>query len=88
MKQIKLKKGEKYWIEWNDTYTFQGWHDEDSIDERTVLNSFQSTIGFYVKGDKDWLILCMHLNLQDGFDTYGNVCWIPRGCVVDIKKLK
>lgn len=87
MKRIKLKKYISYYIEWNDTYSFQGWHDEEGIDERTVENSLQQTTAFFIKEDKHWLVFCMHLNHHEGFEEYGIVCWIPKGAVVKIKQL-
>lgn len=88
MKTIKLQKGEKYLIEWNDTYSFQGWHGEDDVDERIVKTHFQSTVGFYIKKNKDWVIFCAHHNPHEGFSEYGLLSFIPTGCILNIKKLK
>ena len=88
MKEIKLQKGEKYLIEWDDTYSFQGWHDDEAIDSETVKNQLQSTVGFYIKKDKSWLIFCMHYNPNEKFETYGIISWIPRGCIRTIKLIK
>ena len=88
MKTIKLQKGEKYLIEWNDTYSFQGWHDDESIDDKTVQHHFQSTVGFYIKQSKDWIIFCAHYNPHEGFNSYGIISWIPTGSILNIKKLK
>ena len=88
LKTIKLHKGKKYLIEWNDTYTFGGWHDDEDIDKRTVQNHFQSTIGYYIKQKSNWIIIAMHYNPHEGFNDYGNLCWIPTGSILKINTLK
>jgi hypothetical protein len=84
-----LKQGEKYQIDWLDTYNFLGWHWEDEIDNKTVDYVFQSTLGHYIKTVKDWYIFAQHNNPNEsfGFAKWGNVVYIPKGCVKAIKKL-
>ena len=87
-KKIKLQKGQIYKIEWNDTYDHQGWHSEEEIDSKTVNHHFQETVGYYIKKTEDWFIFCTHYNPHENFCAYGMVNWIPRGCIIGIKKLK
>ena len=82
----KLKKGEIYKFEWNDTYGLGGWYDEDQIDDRTVDGIYQISTGFLIKETKDWYILATHHNKNDTLDfpTWGAVSWIPKGSVQTI----
>ena len=84
---MKLKKGHVYQFEWNDTYTYQGWHNMASIEAKTCEHGFQTTVGFYLKTISEWHVIAMHYNAQEGFDPFGNICWIPKGCVISAKKL-
>ena len=86
-KKPKLKKGEIYKFEWNDTYSFDGWFNEKDIEELTVPGLFQNTVGFYIKTYLDWHLIGAHMNDHDGFKPYGNICWIPKKCVKKITLL-
>lgn len=78
-----------YYFRWNDTYSFQGWWDEDEILKKSQsISNFQETCGFYVMTHKDWIVIATHYNVHEGFSPWGGVCWIPKGAVNYVKELK
>lgn len=84
---MKLKVGKIYKFDWVDTYNFIGWHYEEDIDSRKVAGHFQSTVGFYVKGENDWHIVAAHKNpnTELGFPEWGNIVYIPKSAVKKVK---
>jgi hypothetical protein len=83
----KLQKNKIYLIEWIDTYSYGGWYTEDEIDELT-RDETTKTIGFFIKETDFFIILAMSLEGSKDFAPYGNIKWIPKGCIVNIKKIK
>lgn len=81
-----LKKGHIYLFEWNDTYSYTKWVDEEDIDELTQ-KVVQSSTGIFVKETKDWYIIAMHKNPHDNFRPWGTPCWIPKQCVKKVRRL-
>lgn len=83
----KLKKYTMYCYKWNDTYSFQGWHDEEGIDEKTVENQLQISVGIFIKEKNGWIMFSTHHNDHEGFEEYGIVTWVPKGCIISIERL-
>ena len=84
----KLIKGEKYLIEWRDTFGYNGWYDERDIDEKMeLLKSSTKTIGFFVKEKDGFVILAMSYepNSKD-FAEWGKPMFIPKGMISKIKQ--
>ena|SRR3990167_2615019 len=89
MKKGKLKIGSKYEIEWLDTFSFNGWWNDEELEKKTQkMNYLQRGVGILAKEDKDWIVLATHENPSKDFARWGHPDWIPRGCIRDIKKLK
>jgi hypothetical protein len=83
----KLQKNKIYLIEWVDTYSYSGWHDENNVDKLTQKDIIKTT-GFFIKETNFFVILAMSLNTYEDFAPYGNIKWIPKGCIVKIKIIK
>jgi hypothetical protein len=88
VKNEKLIKGNYYLFSWLDTYNFNEWHSEKDIDEKTVNGAFQESAGFFVKKYRNWIIIAMHRNTNAPFMEWGDVCWIPKGSILKIKRLR
>jgi len=82
----KLVKHSLYLVEWIDAYAYNGWYKEEEIDERTKTGS-EKTIGFLVKTTDTFIILAMSLASNPDLAPYGMVKWIPKKCVLKIKKI-
>jgi len=84
--KYKLNKNSLYLVEWIDTYSYNGWYKEDEINEMTRKDTTK-TVGFFIKETDFFVILAMSLENNKDFAPYGNVKWIPRGCIIKIKKV-
>lgn len=81
------KKGKIYRFEWNDTYSFDGWKNEEEIKELTLKNPLQITIGFFIEETDRWYIIGTNKNSHEHYKTWGCITWIPRGVVEKIQEL-
>lgn len=84
---MKLIPKKQYRFDWFDTYSFTGWDSDDDIDDKTVRDIFQQTLGFFVKEDSVWYIVAKHFNPNSGFKQWGDITYIPKGCVKKIQCL-
>lgn len=82
--KTKLKQGQKYLFEWNDTYGNHGWFDDEEIRKNTLTVVQQSSVGFFVQEIGDWYILATHKNEHRTFPRWGDVSWIPKGAIKKI----
>ena len=87
-KEKKLKVGGKYEIEWLDTFSFNGWWNEDELKTKTKkMNYLQRSVGILAREDKDWIVLATHENPSKDFSRWGHPDWIPKGVIKRIKEL-
>jgi len=84
----KLKIGGTYEIKWLDTFSFNGWYNDKELEEKTEkMNYLQKSVGILARKDKNWIILATHENPSKDFAQWGHPDWIPRGCILGIKRL-
>ena len=83
----KYKQGDILEIKWTDTFGYNGWYDEESIDKKTRGDS-EEFVGYFLKETKDFIIICMGLDNNKDFVSFNSPHWIPRGFIKSIKKLK
>lgn len=83
----KPQKNKIYLVEWIDTYSYSGWYTENEIDNLTRSDTTK-TLGFFVKETDFFIILAMSLESNKDFVPYGGIKWIPKGCIVKIRKIK
>ena len=85
MKIPRLKKGEKYYVEWDDTLIRNDWTDDDTDDllKDTPTVRF---MGWYSKRDKDALVFIMHSDIPPG-KVVGERIKVPKGMLRKIKRL-
>lgn len=83
----KIKQGDIIEIKWVDTYGYNGWYDEEGINEKT-RNDTCKFIGYFIKETKEYFIICMGLENNGDFNPYNKPTWIPRGFIKSIRKLK
>ena len=83
-----MKIGQKYLIQWVDTFSFNGWWDNDELKKKAKEMSYlQDSVGIYAGTYHGWIVLCTHENPNKGFTRWGHPDFIPQGCVKKIKKL-
>lgn len=82
----KLKKGEKYLFQWDDTYSQSGWYNESEI-EGITYNDTQETIGIFVRETDRWYVVAAHKNSHPSFKGWGNIDFLPIGAVRKIVRL-
>jgi len=86
--KFNLKKYSVYEIFWIDAFSYGGWYDLNEIKEKTKLGSVVKSVGCFIGKIGDFVVICMNLNTDVDFKSYGNVKWIPIGVIKKIKKLK
>lgn len=85
---MKLKKGERYYIKWHDTFAIDAWISEEDVVARAAeCNSRQESVGWLISEASDYLILSATKNSATGMLPYANICAIPKGCIKEIKKI-
>ena len=83
-----LEIGERYEIKWFDTFSFNGWWDDDDLMEKTKKMTYlQRSVGIFAGQDKNWIILVTHENPHEDFVRWGHPDWIPKGVIQSIKKI-
>ena len=88
MRIPKMKIGDKYEIYWLDTFSFNGWWDDEELKKKTIkMNYLQRSVGILAGEDKDWIILATHENPIKDFARWGHPDWIPKGVIKKIKKI-
>jgi len=74
-------------VRWRDITVSTGWIDQDSLD-RFVMDEDEAIVtqvGFLYEQDEQQIVL---LNSYfHGKDLLGDVTKIPRGCIIEMKKL-
>lgn len=83
----KYKKDDVLEIKWTDTFGYNGWEDDEGIDKRTNKEDCLF-VGYLIKETKAYFIICMGLDKNKDFFSYNKPCWIPKGFVNSIRKLK
>ena len=88
MKEQKLKIGDRYEINWLDTFSFNGWYTDKELEKKTEkMDYLQRSVGIFAGEYHGWIILCSHENPNDNFARWGHPDWIPKGVIKKIKKL-
>ena len=84
----EMKVGEKYHIQWIDTFDYTGWwHTEDLFDKAKKMSGYIDTIGFYIGKEKNFIMIASQKTENPGFAPWAHPIWIPRGCIKSIKKI-
>ena len=86
---MKYKKGGKYEVKWIDTFSFNGWWDDDELKKKTQEMSYlQVSVGIFAAEDKHWIVLATHENPHKSMAHWGHPDWIPKGCIKSVRKLR
>ena len=85
MRLPKLVKGEKYYVEWDDTMIRSDWSDDDTED---LLKESPTVrfMGWFSKRDKDAIVFVLHGDIPPG-KVVGERIKVPKGMIRRIKKL-
>ncbi len=85
MKIPKLKKGEPYYVEWDDTLIRSDWTDDDTED---FLNDPPRVrfMGWYARRDNNALVFIMQGDVPPG-KVVGERIKVPKGMIREIKLL-
>ncbi len=83
-----MKKGDKILITWIDAFRKSGWSNEEDIKDGLKNDIACEIIGYFIKKDKNFIILSM--GKQDDPDSmpFLHLEFIPCGAVKKIRKLK
>ena len=83
----KYKKGDILEIKWIDTFGYNGWYDDEKIDEKTKKDIIKD-VGYLIKETKEYYIICMGIETtKTDFFPYNCPKWIPKGFINSIRKL-
>ena len=85
MKIPKLKKGEKYYVEWDDTLIRSDWTDDDTEDFLRDPPRVRF-MGWYSRRNKDALVFIMQSDVPPG-NVVGERIKVPKGMIREIKLL-
>jgi len=83
-----LKKGDKIEFEWLDAFGDSGWRSQAHIDESLKNHIICKAIGYYVKKDKQFLVICMAMHEDELSMPYLKAEYVPLSVIQNIKKLK
>ena len=85
----KLKVGEKYEIEWRDTFSKNGWHKVEEIQEWAKRGAdFISSVGYFVGEYGEFMVFSGMLATDILTEhTIGLIQYIPKGCIKKCYKL-
>lgn len=74
-------------VTWRDITTISGWHSQSKIDKFITddKENIVMQIGYLYEEDENQIVLVD--SCFEGYSLYGNVHKIPRGCVINVKKL-
>jgi hypothetical protein len=74
-------------VTWRDITTKNGWNDQDEIDSyiMDLDESIVHQVGFLYEEDDQQI--CLLNSYFSGQDLLGDLTKIPKGCVIEIKKL-
>lgn len=85
---MKLIKGKNYEIEWFDTFSFNGWYDDEELKKKILqMNYLQRSVGIFAGEYDGWIILATHENPNKSFCRWGHPDWIPKGCIKKMRKI-
>ena len=83
-----MKIGQKYLIQWLDTFSFNGWWEDAELRKKAKeMSHSQDSVGIFAGEYYGWVILCTHENPHEQFSRWGHPDFIPRKCIKRIKKL-
>ena len=84
----KMKVGEKYEIKWVDTFSFNGWFDDDELKGKAKeMAFFQTSVGIFAGEYYGFVVLAMHENPHKQFARWGHPDWVPKEVIRSIKRL-
>lgn len=81
-------KLEPVYVKWVDITTRAGWIEQEDLDD-FVMNNTENIVhqcGFLYEEDETQV--CLLNSYFDGRDLLGDATKIPRGCILELKKLK
>ena len=87
MKKAKPKLGQKILIIWHDAFGKGGWNDIHDVEHGLAEPIIAEIIGYLVKKDRDFYVLSMGVQGDQGSKPFLHLEFIPRGCVKEITLL-
>ena len=84
----KGKIGELVLITWLDAFGRGGWNDTHDVEHGLQEYIKAEIVGYLVKEDKNFYVLSMGLQDDPTAKPFLHLEFIPKGCVIDIKRLK
>jgi len=88
MKKKKFKQGDMLKLTWLDAFGRGTWEDWNTIEDGLKNYIICEMIGFYATEDKNFYVLSMGIQNDPYSRPFLKVEFIPKGSVINIKKLK
>ena len=87
-KKLKIKQGDIIKITWLDAFGRGTWNNWDVIEEGLKNHIFCEIVGYYATEDKNFYVISMGIQNDPDSTPFLHLEFIPKGCVLEIKKLK
>lgn len=84
----KIKQGDIVLITWLDAFGKGAWHNWQSIEMGLKNHIIAEIVGYYATEDKNFIVLSMGIQTDPNSAPFLHLEFIPKGCIVDIKKIK
>ena len=84
---MKLKEGDKIQITWLDAFGKSAWNSEEDIEDGLKDYIKCEIIGYFIKEDKNFIVLSMGIQNDPNSMPFLHLEFMPKGCIVNIKKL-
>lgn len=85
-------KYERVWIKWIDSTMRKKvwWSPQEILDEIKISEKqdFMYSVGYLFKETKSYYYLCNSIHFEEGMAvSFGQIFSIPKGCMIQIKKI-
>lgn len=87
-KKLKFKQGDIVLIDWLDAFGRGTWENWNTIEKGFKEHIVCEAVGFYAKEDKNFYCITMGIQTSPDSKPFLKVEFIPKGSVLEIKKLK
>ena len=84
----KLKIGQKVLLVWYDAFGRGGWNDNHDVEKGLKEYIKAEIVGDIIKEDKNFYVLAMGVQDDPTAKPFLHLEFIPKGCVIDIKRLR
>jgi len=84
----KVKQGDIVRITFLDAFGRGSWNRWEDIDRGLKNHIIAEIVGYYTKEDKNFIVLSMGIQTSPDSAPFLHLEFVPRGSIIEIKKLK